>query len=78
METLAYLHLALVNETPNDNDYTASISTWESMNLFEMLKPQKLSTRATYSLLSFTIALGILGTATQTLALVQEGSRGSQ
>ncbi|NEQ24066.1 MAG: peptidoglycan-binding protein [Microcoleus sp. SIO2G3] len=78
METLAYLHLALANETPTDNDYIASISMWESINLYEMLKPQKLSTRATYSLLSFTIALGILGTATQTLALVQEGSRGSQ
>jgi peptidoglycan hydrolase-like protein with peptidoglycan-binding domain len=78
METLAYLHLALANETPADNDYTASILTLESINLFETLKPHKLSTRATYSLLSFTIALGILGTATQALALVQEGSRGSQ
>ncbi len=78
METLAYLHLALANETLTDNGYIASISTWESINLFETLKPHKLSTRATYSLLSFTIALGILGTATQALALVQEGSHGSQ
>ncbi|MBD0363423.1 MAG: peptidoglycan-binding protein [Coleofasciculus sp. C3-bin4] len=78
METLAYLHLALAHEAPADTDYTASISTWENPKLFARFNQQKLSTSAALPLLSLMVALGIIGMASQALALVQEGSSGAE
>jgi len=78
METLAYLHLALAHEAPADTDYTASISTWENPKLFARFNQQKLSTSAALPLLSLMIALGVIGMASQALALVQEGDRGAE
>ena len=78
METLAYLHLALANEAPPDNDYAASISIWKTPKFFAQFNQQKLSTRAAFHLLSLTVALSILGMATQASALIQEGDRGSE
>lgn len=74
METLAYLHLALANEAPEDTKYN-----WDSLKLLDSLNQQKLSTSAAYSLLSLTVALGVLaGMASQASALIKEGDRGSE
>jgi peptidoglycan hydrolase-like protein with peptidoglycan-binding domain len=78
METFAYIHLALANEAPADSDYTASISTNDSPNLFERLNQQKLSTSAALPLLSLTVALGVLGMARQASALVKVGDQGAE
>ena len=78
METLAYLHLALAHEAQADTDYTASISTWENPKLFAKFNQQKLSTSAALPLLSLMVALGVIGMASQALALVQEGSSGAE
>jgi peptidoglycan hydrolase-like protein with peptidoglycan-binding domain len=78
METLAYLHLALAHEAQADTDYTASISTWENQKLFARFNQQKLSTSAALPLLSLMVALGVIGMASQALALVQEGSSGAE
>ena len=78
METLAYLHLALANEAPPETDYAASISIWKTQKFFAQFNQQKLSTRAAFHLLSLTVALSILGMATQASALIQEGDRGSE
>jgi peptidoglycan hydrolase-like protein with peptidoglycan-binding domain len=78
METLAYLHLALAHEAQADTDYTASISTWENQKPFARFNQQKLSTSAALPLLSLMVALGVMGMASQALALVQEGSSGAE
>jgi peptidoglycan hydrolase-like protein with peptidoglycan-binding domain len=78
METLAYLHLALAHEALAETDYTASISTWENQKLFARFNQQKLSTSAALPLLSLMVALGVIGMASQALALVQEGDRGAE
>lgn len=85
METLAYLHLALAHEAPLDADSSASTATWESLKLFGRgavdyiwWTQKKLSTTATVSLLSLSVTLGILGMASQALAAVQEGDRGTE
>ncbi len=84
METLAYLHLALAHEAPADSDCTASTSTWEKSRFFGRDKgycvspQQKFSTSATYSLLSLTVALSLLGLPSQASALVKQGDRGEQ
>jgi peptidoglycan hydrolase-like protein with peptidoglycan-binding domain len=70
METLAYLHLALADEAPADNDYTDSTPIWKNPKLY--------STRTAIPLLSLTIALGILGMAKQASAAVKQGDRGSE
>ncbi len=77
METLAYLHLALVNEASADTDYSPLIFSWD-LKLFKRLDRYKLSTRATIYLLSISVAVSLLGMANQALALVQEGDRGSE
>jgi peptidoglycan hydrolase-like protein with peptidoglycan-binding domain len=84
METLSYLHLALAHEAPIDPDYTALASSWENLKQFsrgainQLWNQPKLSTRAAVSLLSISIALGILGMANQASAAVQEGDRGAE
>jgi peptidoglycan hydrolase-like protein with peptidoglycan-binding domain len=85
MESLAYLHLALANEAPIDADYNAATETWESLKQFGRgamnhlwWTQKKLSTAATVSLLSLSLALGILGMATQVSAAVQQGDRGTE
>src|SRR4028119_1080833 len=84
METLAYLHLALAHEAPADSDCTASTSTWEKSRLFcrdkdyRVCPQHKFSSSATYSLLSLTVALSLLGLPSQASALVKQGDRGEQ
>lgn len=72
METLAYLHLALANEEPADTELN-----WENLKFLDWLDGPHLSTTAAISLLSLTVALGIVGMPTQASALVKQGARGS-
>jgi len=73
METLAYLHLALANEEPADTELN-----WENLKFLDWLDRHHLSTTAAISLLSLTVALGIVGRPTQASALVKQGDRGSE
>lgn len=72
METLAYLHLVLANETAADTESTASIFTFERLILSFK------STNATMQVLGLTMALLLFGMANQALALVQFGDRSSE
>ncbi|HEY9610969.1 peptidoglycan-binding protein [Allocoleopsis sp.] len=74
METLAYLHLAVANEEPKDNNYTLA-AIWKNPKLLTCLDPSQFPTRAAVPLLSLTVALGILGLARQAFALVKPGDR---
>ncbi|MGQ4649042.1 peptidoglycan-binding protein [Lyngbya aestuarii] len=65
METLAYLHLALADEVPTSTDDTVKETTRKRPEIFNGFIP-------------LTIVLGILGTATQAFAFVQQGDSGSQ
>ena len=67
MEGLAYLHVALANEAPDD---TASTLTWKG------LKFSKGSTIHYLSLIAIT--LGVLGMANQASAAIKQGARGSE
>ncbi|HEY9613540.1 peptidoglycan-binding protein [Allocoleopsis sp.] len=84
METLAYLHLALANEAPTDPDYRDLTSSWESLKqlsrgaINQVWNQPQFSTSAAASLLSLSIALGILGMANQASAAFQEGDRGAE
>jgi len=71
METLAYLHLVLANETAADTEYTASITIRRLILSFK-------STNATMQFLGLTMALLLFGMANQAMALVQEGDRSSE
>jgi peptidoglycan hydrolase-like protein with peptidoglycan-binding domain len=73
METLAYLHLALANEEPADAELN-----WENLKFLDWLDRPHLSTTAAISLLSLTVALGIVGRPGQASALVKPGDRGSE
>lgn len=67
MEGLAYLHLALANEAPED---TASTLTWKGL---------KLSKGSTIHYLSLiAIMLGVFGMANQASAAIKQGDRGSE
>lgn len=67
MEGLAYLHLALANEAPED---TASTLTWKGL---------KLSKGSTIHYLSLiAITLGVFGMANQASAAIKQGDRGSE
>ena len=74
METLAYLHLAVANEEPTDNNYTLA-AIWKNPKLLTCLDPSQFPTRAAVPLLSLTVALGILGLARQAFAMVKPGDR---
>jgi peptidoglycan hydrolase-like protein with peptidoglycan-binding domain len=84
METLAYLHLALANEAPTDPDYRDLTSSWDSLKqlsrgaMNQVWNQPQFSTSAAASLLSLSIALGILGMANQASAAVQEGDQGAE
>lgn len=65
METLAYLHIELADETPTDATDALSL---ESIKLFEWFKRQKLATHARIYLLSLVAILSILGVAGEALA----------
>ncbi|MBD2016685.1 peptidoglycan-binding protein [Microcoleus sp. FACHB-53] len=84
METLAYLHLALANEEPTETDYGDLTSSWESLKqlsrgaIHQVWNQPKFSTSAAVSLLSFSIALGVLGITHQASAAVQEGDQGTE
>jgi peptidoglycan hydrolase-like protein with peptidoglycan-binding domain len=78
METLAYLHLALVHEAPTDTDYLPSNSSWENPKLLTWLNQQKFSTSTAVQMLSVAIALGVLGLAHQASAAVQQGDRSKE
>lgn len=71
METLAYLHLVLANETAADTEYTALIYPFERRILAFK------STNATIQFFGLTVALLLFGMANQAMALVQEGDRSS-
>jgi peptidoglycan hydrolase-like protein with peptidoglycan-binding domain len=67
METLAYLHLALAHETSPD------------VGLSERRDWRKFSSQAWMYLLPIIVALGVLGTASQTLAqTIRQGNKGPQ
>lgn len=68
MEPLAYLHVVDAHEFPLETDCAVALAE----NL-----PQ-LSSRAAFSLLAATVALSIIGTTEQAMALVQQGNRGSE
>jgi len=78
METLAYLHLSLANEAPASTYCQATATTRERPKLFAHLHSLRFSTSAAIHLLSFTVAVGILGIAHQASALVQQGDSGSE
>lgn len=67
MEGLAYLHVALANEAPDD---PASTLTWKGLKL------SKGSTIHCLSLIAIT--LGVLGMANQASAAIKQGDRGSE
>lgn len=67
MEGLAYLHVALANEAPDD---TASTLTWKGL---------KLSKGSTIHYLSLiAITLGVFSMAHQASAAIKQGARGSE
>jgi peptidoglycan hydrolase-like protein with peptidoglycan-binding domain len=78
METLAYLHLSLANEAPASTYCQATETTRERPKLFAHLYSLRFSTSAAIHLLSFAVAVGILGIAHQASALVQQGDSGSE
>ena len=84
METLAYLHLALANEEPTETDYADLTSSWESLKqlsrgaINQVWNQPKFSSSATVSLLSLSIALGVLGITHRASAAVQEGDQGTE
>ena len=78
METLAYLHLALENEAPTSTYCQATATTRERPKLFAHLNSLRFSSSAAIHLLSFTVAISILGIAHQASALVQQGDSGSE
>ncbi|AFZ19220.1 peptidoglycan-binding domain-containing protein [Allocoleopsis franciscana] len=84
METLAYLHLALANEEPTETDYGDLTASWESLKqlsrgtIHQVWNQPKFSRCAAVSLLSFSIALGVVGMANQAFAAVQEGDQGAE
>jgi peptidoglycan hydrolase-like protein with peptidoglycan-binding domain len=78
METLAYLHLALAEDSEDSLDCTTEISSWKKPQFLTWLDWPHLSTSAAIQLLSLTIVVGILGIARQASALTQLGDRGPE
>ncbi|MBD2540651.1 peptidoglycan-binding protein [Coleofasciculus sp. FACHB-SPT36] len=74
METLAYLHLALAYEASTNSEFPI---VWNSQKIFEGLNRQKLSTRASLSLLSLFVSLSLLGMS-QALAILEPGNTGAE
>ncbi|HEY9835167.1 MAG TPA: peptidoglycan-binding protein [Stenomitos sp.] len=84
METLAYFHLALANEEPTETDPGDLTASWESLKqlsrgaIHQVWNQPKFSRRAAVSLLSLSIALGVVGITDQASAAVQEGDQGAE
>ncbi|MBD2741715.1 peptidoglycan-binding protein [Coleofasciculus sp. FACHB-1120] len=78
METLAYLHLALVYETPVQEAGVSPVG--ENQEFLTGLNWKKLSSHATIHFLSIAVALAMLGIASQALAqrTLKQGDRGSE
>ncbi|MFE1748415.1 peptidoglycan-binding protein [Coleofasciculus sp. H7-2] len=78
METLAYLHLALVYETPVQKAGVSPV--WENQEFLTGLNWKKLSVQATIHFLSIAVTLAMLGIASQALAqrALKQGDRGSE
>jgi peptidoglycan hydrolase-like protein with peptidoglycan-binding domain len=73
METLAYIHLAVVNESPENTELTADIS----LGWIENLNWKKLPSSAWIRLGALALSVSILSIASGALAL-QRGDSGSQ
>ena len=78
METLAYLHLAIAHEAPEDPNNTASTPIWNNPKLLTWLNPVHLSSRAAVPLVSLSVVFGLLGMAKQASAAVKQGDRGTE
>ncbi|MEP0854732.1 peptidoglycan-binding protein [Trichocoleus sp. DQ-U1] len=78
METLAYLHLALVYETPVQEVGVSPVGDNQEFPIG--LNWKKLSSHATIHFLSIAVALAMLGIASQALAqrTLKQGARGSE
>ncbi|MBD2741716.1 peptidoglycan-binding protein [Coleofasciculus sp. FACHB-1120] len=74
METLAYLHLALIYEASTNSEFPL---IWNSQKIFEGLNRQKLSSRASFYLLSLFVSLSVLGMS-QAFAMLEPGNTGSE
>ncbi len=75
METLAYLHLACANESPQDDRPVAQL---RHLNLLDGLNWQKLSSAAWVKFLSIAVSLTILSLASSAMALLQQGDTGAE
>lgn len=78
METLAYLHLAIAHEAPEDPNNTASTPIWNNPKLLTWLNPVHLSSRAAVPLVSLSVVFGLLGMAKQASAAVKQGDHGTE
>lgn len=76
METLAYLHLAIVHEAPADS---TDVLTIDSLKLFEWFKQQKLVIHPRLYWLSLVVILSLWGMAGEALAqrILKLGDRGA-
>lgn len=76
METLAYLHLAIVHEAPPDS---TDVLTLDSLKLFEWFKQEKLAIHPRLYWLSLVIILSLWGMAGEALAqrILKLGDQGS-
>ncbi len=75
METLAYLHLACANESPEDDRPVAQLC---HLSLLDGLNWQKLSSAAWVKFLSIAVSLTILSLASSAMALLQQGDTGAE
>ncbi|MEC4895114.1 MAG: peptidoglycan-binding protein [Oscillatoria sp. PMC 1051.18] len=78
METLAYLHLALAYETGSESLPNSVVNTYSLEKSFQEIIDSKIFCQGKVYLLSLIVALGILGTASEALALLRQGNRGSE
>jgi peptidoglycan hydrolase-like protein with peptidoglycan-binding domain len=74
METLGYLHLACVNELPEDSP---PLTRSRHLGLLNGLNWQKFSSAAWVKFLSLAISLSILSLASSAMALLQRGDSGA-
>ncbi len=75
METLAYLHLACANESPETDQPIAQL---RHLSLLDGLNWQKLSGAAWGKFLSIAVSLTILSLASSAMALLQQGDTGTE
>ncbi|MEC4986066.1 MAG: peptidoglycan-binding protein [Oscillatoria sp. PMC 1068.18] len=78
METLAYLHLALAYETETETIPNGVVNNYSLEKTFSEIIDIRIFNKGKVYLLSLIVALGILGTASEALALLTEGNRGAE